>query len=237
MNDNNLKDDVWRGRAAFPPAPPASPALIEAVGKMKPVRTRARLTGFLAVFVVAILWPAFTLLTHPMRRDLAALPLAWVLIGAILWAGSFGLPLAVAMIPSRHQVLPSVGRASLLGLLGMVMLFLFAAFWTAHVPGVSLRPEDLGQTFLESCLACGGYVLQIAAILLLAGFMLIRRVLPVGGRPLGAALGAAGGALAGLALHFHCPVASTAHVLLSHVGAMALACAAGAIIFSALLDR
>jgi hypothetical protein len=77
----------------------------------------------------------------------------------------------------------------------------------------------------------------VAAVVVLAGLLVARRVLPVGGRRLGIALGAAGGAVAGLVLHFHCPVATVAHVLLSHVGATMLAMGAGAVILSALLDR
>jgi hypothetical protein len=226
------------GRAGkLPEPPPASAALLEAIGRMKPVRTRSRFGGFLIVLLLGIAWPAVILIRLPMRRDLMALPGAWVAIGAALWGVSFLLPLAIALIPRRHDVLPSVGHASRVSLLAMGVLFLFTALWTADAPGVSLRPDDTGRTLLRSAAGCAGYVLQVAAVLLVAGFFAVRRVLPMGGRRVGMALGAAGGALGGLALHFHCPIATTGHVLLSHVGAMILAAAAGALIMSGLLRR
>jgi len=51
------------------------------------------------------------------------------------------------------------------------------------------------------------------------------------------ALGAAGGAMGGFVLHFICPFAGTAHVLLGHVGGTILAAGAGAVLLPALLRR
>jgi hypothetical protein len=53
----------------------------------------------------------------------------------------------------------------------------------------------------------------------------------------GLALGAAGGAMGGLVLHFICPYADTAHVVLGHLGGAILAAAAGAALFAAALRR
>jgi hypothetical protein len=47
------------------------------------------------------------------------------------------------------------------------------------------------------------------------------------------ALGAAGGAMGGMALVFICPFASTAHVVGGHVVGMLLAAAAGALLVRA----
>jgi hypothetical protein len=46
---------------------------------------------------------------------------------------------------------------------------------------------------------------------------------------IGAAIGAAGGALGSFALHLDCPVGGTAHLLLTHAGAVVLATLAGAL--------
>jgi hypothetical protein len=51
------------------------------------------------------------------------------------------------------------------------------------------------------------------------------------------ALGAAGGAMGGLALVFLCPIGETGHVVLGHVGGMTLAAAAGALLLPSLLRR
>lgn len=217
--------------------PPPSPEVLKLLGGMKPVRTRSRFAAFVAALVLGAAWPAYTLLRFPWRRDLSALPPMWVGIGAALWAFGFVASLAAALVPARGDVLPSASRASRIGVIAMGALIMFTAVWTAFAPGVSLRPEDLGRTLWQSCLGCGRYVLQVAGIFLLLGFLLLRRVLPMGGRRVGLALGAAGGAMGGLALHLLCPIATTSHVLLSHVGAMVLASLAGALILRGLLGR
>lgn len=231
-DDRALRDGLG---AAAPPPPPA-PALLEAVGRMKPVRTRTRFGAFLTVLMVGAIAPAVSLLTRPVRRDLSGLPPAWVIAGAALWAGAFVLTLAAALIPRRGDVLPAAGRAARVGAAALVALFLFALLATADVPGVSVRPEALGWSLAESCGHCLKFVLPIAALLMLGGVFVLRRALPMGARRIGLALGAAGGAVAGLALHFQCPIAGTAHVVLAHVGGMVLAALAGGLVLPALLD-
>ena len=51
------------------------------------------------------------------------------------------------------------------------------------------------------------------------------------------ALGAAGGAMGGSLLLFICPFASTAHVVLAHVGGMVLTAVAGALLAAAVIRR
>jgi hypothetical protein len=219
------------------PAPPAGAALLGALGAMKPVRTRARLGAFLVVGGLGLVLPALTLARAPLRPDLSALPPAWVALGAALWALAFVPSLAAVLVPRAGDVLPSVGRAARGAVVAMGVLVVFFAAWTASVPGVSVRPEDLGVTTLQSSRGCATFVLEVAAPFLALGFLALRRVLPMGGRAAGIALGAAGGAAGGLALHFHCPVATTGHVLIGHVGAMIAASAAGAWLLGVLLDR
>lgn len=217
--------------------PPPSTDMLKALGAMKPVRTRTRFGAFFIVLALGAAFPAFTMMRAPLRRDLGALPPIWVGIGAALWALTFVLSLAAALVPARGDVLPSVSRASRTSAIGIGVLLLFTAVWTAQAPGVSLHPEDIGKTLIQSCYGCGQYVLQVSAIFVVLGFLFLRRVLPVGGRRVGLAIGAAGGALAGLVLHFLCPIATTGHVLISHVGVMVLASLAGGLILHGLLGR
>jgi hypothetical protein len=219
----DLEGTLMRPTLDTPPPPP-SPAMLKALQTMKPVRTRG-------------IWPVVTLLRYPLRRDLSALPAAWVALGAALWSVALVLTLGAALIPAQGDVLPSAGRASRVGVIAMGVLLLFAALWTAEAPGVSLRPEDIGKTLLQSCYGCGQFVLESAVAFIGVSFLVLRRVLPVGGRRIGLAVGAAGGAMAGLVLHFHCPVATTGHVLLSHAGAVVLSAGAGALILRGLLGR
>ena len=235
-NADEIDDRLLRAARDMPPPPP-SPEILKVVGSIKPVRTRSRFGAFLIVLAIGAVWPIFTLIRVPFRRDLGALPPAWVAIGAALWSVTLVVSLAAALVPARGDVLPSAGRASRVSAITMGLVLLFIAVWTAFAPGVSLRPEDMGKTLIQSCYDCGKYVLQVAAIVVILGLLFLRRVLPVGGRRIGLAVGAAGGALGGLALHFLCPIATSGHVLLSHVGAMVLASLAGALIFQGLLGR
>jgi hypothetical protein len=233
---HELDDRLLRAARDIPPPPP-SPDILKAVGAAKPVRTRSRFGAFLIVLAIGAAWPALTLIRFPFRKDLGALPPAWVAIGAALWAVTLVVSLAAALVPARGDVLPSAGRASRASAITMGLVLLFTAAWTAYAPGVSVRPEDVGMTLIQSCYGCGKYVLQVAAIFMVLGLLFLRRVLPIGGRRIGLAVGAAGGALGGLALHFLCPIATTGHILLSHVGGMVLASMAGALIFQGLLGR
>ncbi len=226
---------------ALPPGridpPPPSPDLLSAIQGMTPVHTRARFGALAAVALVGLVGPAFVLTHHVYRPDLGALPLGWVIAAAALWSAAFGFALTAALVPRRQDVLPSPGQASRVGGAALALLFVFALVASAQVPGVSHRPEDEHMTLLQSCVHCASFVLEIAAPILLVGLFMLRRLVPVGRARIGMALGAAGGGLGGLVLHFICPFAGTAHVVLGHVGGMILAAAAGAVLLPALLRR
>jgi len=217
-------------------APPPAADLLAAVGRMTPVRTRSRFGAFLTVLGTGSIGPLGSLLLRPMRADLGGLPRVWLIAGAALWLGAFVLSLASALIPRRGDVLPAAGRASRVAAAAMLVLFVFAALATADVPGVSVMPHGAGAIF-QTCLHCLKFIFPIAGVFLLVGTYVLRRSLPMGARRIGVALGAAGGAIAGLALHFQCPIAGAAHVVSAHVGGMLLAAIAGGLLLPALLDR
>jgi hypothetical protein len=219
------------------PPPPPSPELARAVGGMRPVRTRSRFGAAAAVALAGIVWPAIALVHLPHRRDLGALPVAWVIAAAALWAAAFTVSLTAALVPRRGDVLPAAGRASRVAAAAMLIVAAFALFATVDAPGVSMRPQDRGWSPLHACLHCIGFVFEVAAVFLVAGVFALRRLVPVGGARVGLALGAAAGAMGGLVLHFICPFASTTHVVLGHVGGMVLAAAAGALLAAAVIRR
>lgn len=224
------------GRATLDPPPPSA-ALLERVGVMRPVEPRSRFGAFLAVLLLGLVWPAFTLLHGPLRPDLGALPLCWVLAGAAIWGAALLTTLAAALVPRRGDVLPSAPQASRTAVIALLVLLAFSALGTVSVPGVSLRPEDLQRTLLESCLACGSYVLGVAGLVLALAVFALRGALPMGGARIGIALGTAGAAAGGLALHFHCPIAVPAHVALGHAVPALLAALAGALLVPRLAER
>jgi len=236
MTDRDFDDRALGRRLESAEPPPPAGDLLAAVQGMKPVRTRSRFGAFLTVLGVGLIGPLASLLLLPMRADLAALPRVWVAAGAALWLGAFVSSLAAALIPRREDVMPAAGRASRVAAAGMVVLFLFEALATAEVPGVSVEASAVGG-LLGSCMHCWKVIFPIAGVFLLAGVFVLRRVLPVGARRIGVALGTAGGAVAGLALHFQCPIAGAAHVVAAHVGGMVLAAVVGGVVLPAVLER
>jgi hypothetical protein len=218
-------------------APPPSGELLNAIQGMRSVRTRSRFGALALVALVGLVGPVGVLAHHRYRPDLGALPLGWVIAAAVLWAAAFAASLTAALVPRRGDVLPAPGNASRVGSVALGGLLVFTLLATLQVPGVSLRPEDAHLTLLQSCVHCASFVLEIAAPFLLVGLFALRRLAPVGRARLGMALGAAGGAIGGFVLHFICPYAETAHVVLGHVGGTILAAAAGALLLPALLRR
>ena len=225
MKPDELNDGLPPERLQ-PPAP--SPQLMAAVQQMRPVRPRSRLGAFAAVAVAALAIPGFVLARHALRLDLGALPRGWVVAAAALWASAFAVSLGAALIPARGDVLPAPARGSRAGLGAVLALLVFGLCASVEAPGISLRPEDVHMSLLGSAGHCARFALLMALPCLVVGLLALRRLAPMGGARLGLALGAAGGALGGLVLHFICPIATAGHVVLGHVGGMALAAALGA---------
>jgi len=231
VNEKDFEDRLLGAATGVDaPTPPPSPELLRAVGDMTPVRTRGRfglLTAF-AALVVAV--PVFTLIGGGhFRRDLGALPIAWLIAAAGLWGLAAALPLVAALVPRRGDVLPAPSRASRVATFAMAAVALFALFATVNVPGLSMSPAERGWTPLHAALHCLRIVMVVALPPSFAAAVVLPRLMPVGRARVGMALGAAGGAVGGLLLVFICPFASTAHVVLGHVGGMLLAALASAI--------
>jgi hypothetical protein len=231
-------DDRLLGKATGvdAPAPPPAPDLMKAIADMKPVKTRGRFGAFLTVALLGLVAPVATLLLRPLRRDLDALPMIWLVVASLAWGLAFVLTLAATLVPRRGDVLPAAGRASRTGTAALVVLALFALFATTDAPGIADHPVGM-SALVASCVHCAGYVAKVAAVFLLVGVLALRRLAPVGRSKLGMALGAAGGAMGGLVLVFLCPIGGAAHMVLGHVGGMALAAAAGALLLPSLLRR
>jgi hypothetical protein len=234
--DGDKLDVAIGGRLDAPPPPP-SPELLARIGGMRAVRTRGRFAALAAVATAGIIAPIGFLMLTPWRRDLSALPPAWVAVAAAVWFAAFAASLGAALVPARGDVLPSAGRASRVAIAAVGILGAFTLFGSVDAPGVSPRLPPGVWPLLASCLRCIALLLPIAVVFLLAGVVVLRRVLPMGARRIGLALGAAGGAMGGFVLHWHCPFAATAHVVLGHFAGLLLATLAGALLLPALLER
>jgi hypothetical protein len=213
--------------AELPPPPPGA-ALKAALAELGPVRTRVPGRSFVAVLAVGLVSAGIAIGFAGLRPDARALPLWWVVGMGALWAVAAPLLLARSIMPRPGQVLPDAdraGRSALVVALAMVLLGLFAS---RDAPGVSLS-VPFGAGYWH----CTKTALRITVPVLLAAGLVLRHLHPMGAGRLGAALGAAGGACAGFALHVLCPVAGGAHAGLAHGGATVI----GAILGAAVLGR
>jgi hypothetical protein len=218
--------------------PPPSPALLDRIGAMRPVRTRrpwralAGVAGASLVYAAAwVAGPSRWIWGRALRRDLGELPRAWLVTAGGIWLLAFLTPLALAMIPRRGQLLHRTSAARWSAIVGIVGLALFAL--TARIaPGVSLVAASRAQLVTVTA-QCAAAVLSVALVPIALAVATLRRALATGAAAIGAAVGAAGGALGGLALHLHCPWAEPAHVLLGH----AVPVAAAAVISSLVAAR
>jgi len=211
-------------------APPASAALLEAVRTMQPVRTRVPIRTFALILGVGLIWPAVTVLGRT-RADLPFLPVAWVAAMALAWAGGVVAPLVAALLPRRGEVLADAGRAGRVAAVCASLLVLLGLVATVDAPGVTAFP----RSFASGWWHCVSFGLELTAPVLIASAVVLRRLHPVGSWAVAAALGAAGGALGGLTLHFVCGYGGGLHVGLAHAGAVVVGAAIGAAVLSPFL--
>jgi hypothetical protein len=229
MNDGAFSPDLPLG-ASERRAPRPAPALLESVGRIEPVRTRRPLLTLVFVVIATVAYPLYVLSQFPLRKDLPGLPQLWFMGVGLLWLAGFVLPLSLALLPGRGRVLPNEGWAGRAALSAAVLLTL-AALFTIDAPGSTILPASTWDGFVRSWRGCFLFGLRIVIPAILLGTIALARVMLVGAARLGAAIGAAGGALSGLTLHALCPVGGALHVVTSHAGAVVAGAILGAVVF------
>jgi hypothetical protein len=200
------------------------------MGPVRPVRTRTPRLALALVVLAGAAWPLYAVAMQPWRADLDALPWAWFLPVALLWLLGYVVPLTLALLPPKGQVLPdsgAAGRAALLASAGLMVLGLFAV----DAPGHTRLPADTWTDFSHWWWDHLLFSLKVVVPSLVVGGAVLARVMLVGSARLGAAVGAAGGALAGLTLHGLCPYGGVLHVALAHGGEVVLGAVLGAVTF------
>jgi hypothetical protein len=211
-------------------APPPSPDLLAVVQGMTAVRLRSPRQQLAIIVPVALAYPAFVLWRLGPRDDLRDLPVAWVVGTAVAWAAVTALLLTRAVLPPPGEVLPDslrVGQTAGWSAAALVLLGLVA---TPEGPA-----GTTWSTFLPDWWRCLSIGLQIILPVLAVGAVVMRGLHPVGSGRVGAALGTAGGALAGLCLHFVCGLGSGVHVSLAHGGVSVIGALLGALLLRPLL--
>jgi hypothetical protein len=219
----------------FDSAPPPSPALLEAVKGMKPVSARRPLRTLMSVAAASLAYAALAFLVFPVRRDMWQLPIVWWVGLALVWFAGFVVPLAVALVPRRSAVVPDVQRAVRVAIAVTVGLIVVGLTLTRDGP-TTLQPHGAAAV-ARSMLHCMPVGLVVALAPLLLGMWALDGVVLCGAWGVGAALGAAGGALGGLMLHALCPTGGPFHVGFSHGGAVLVGALIGAALSRLILER
>jgi hypothetical protein len=213
------------------PPPPPGGALAAALDDLHPVRTRVPGRSFVVVLAVSLVSAAIAVALAGVRPDARALPLWWLLGMGGLWALAGPFLLARAILPPAGQVLPDAARAARSAAVIATALILLGLFGSVDAPGVTAH----ASSFLGGFWHCTKTTLRIVLPVLLAGGLVLRHLHPMGAGRIAAALGAAGGAWAGLVLHVICALGGGAHVGLAHGGATVIGAAMGAVVLGRLL--
>jgi len=229
MSSPPIDSELLRALRDAGPPPPISTDLRSSLDGMKPVRTRVPLRTLLLVLAAGCVYPVTALAIYPLRRDLSALPPAWLIGVALVWLAGFCIPLVLALLPRRHQVLPDGRRALRAAVLAALTLVLTGLLFTVDVPGVTILPKSRWTGFWPLWWHCVSFSLKATVPMLLVASIALRRMTVVNLSFLGAPIGAVGGALAGLTLHGLCPYGGAAHVGLAHGGGVVVGAVLGAL--------
>ncbi len=210
-------------------SPRPSAQLLSALEDMRPVRTRVPARTLVLVAAAALIYPVYAFAMFPLRRDLGALPAAWVATMAVVWACGFALPLLLALLPRRGQVLPDSARAGAAAALAAATLILVGLLFTIDAPGRTVVPQGRWAGFPGLWWHCVSFGLKVTVPTIFVAALALRRLGVVSLARLGAAIGASAGALAGLTLHGLCPYGGGVHVGLAHGGGVLVGALLGAL--------
>jgi hypothetical protein len=209
--------------AAGDAAAPMSDALARELERMKPARPRAPARQLGGIVALSLLYAGGLVAAIGVRRDLAQLPIGWVIGFAALWLVSFASITWLVVVPPRGHVMPRWRSAATLAATAAVLLIAGGLLVPREVPGVSTMYEPSMWSVLEHAGACVAFGMTGVIVPVALAAIAVRGSVPVGSRWAAAAIGAAGGALGGLVLHMHCPIAERFHVGLVHGGVVVLA--------------
>lgn len=191
-----------------PSLPSPSPALLQRVAAMRPVRTRRPRRELAAVALVSLAALAGLLAIFRPRWDVTSVA---VMAVSGLCAIAFFAELWWALVPPPGQVLPL--RRAAAARVGLTWLVMVAALVVA---GHDATRDPALLASARACLLVGTMTALVPALLAL---VTLRRAVELGGWRLGAVIGGAGGALGALCLELHCANTHLAHVVLAHGGA------------------
>jgi hypothetical protein len=228
-NPDETPPSALAGRRGTLVPPPPSTTLLAHIAKMQAVRPSVPARSLLIVALVAWIYPAWALTALPLRHDLGALPIAWVVGVGALWLAGFILPLTFAIQPRTGHVVPDGERAFWTACLTAAVLIGASLLLGVETFGSRRVSIPGSAALLRASRGCATTGLRVSVPVIVAGTLALRRVAILDSWRLGAAVGVAGGSLAGLTLHLGCPNGHPAHVALAHGGGVVIGAVVGAL--------
>ncbi len=209
----------------FPPlATPAIGAeLSAALADMKPTPTRRPHRELAAFLLLSLPFVAVLVGGTGLRSDLAGLALPSLILVAAAWTASFLGCAYLAFVPPGNQVTPNARRIVQAFVTSLLALVAIGFLIKLDAGGRSVSYEPSVHEVLAHAGGCAMLGLMAGVVPGLIVLALTRRFVPVGRASMGLSLGAAGGALAGVFLLFHCPVAEPFHLAMVHTSGIASA--------------
>ena len=221
--DQRVEDSLSALGALPAPAPPMSDALAHQLEDLRAVTPRAPARQLAGVVALSLLYAGGLVAFLGVRPDLSGLPRLWLGGFASLWLASFGAITWLVLVPARGQVIPRWRWAAAVAALAALLLIAGGLLLPRTVPGRSLTYDPSVASVMHHAGGCLTWGLIAAVVPALLAALAVRGAVPVGTRTAAAALGAAGGALGGLVLQFHCPITERYHLGLVHGGVVVLA--------------
>ncbi len=230
-----MSDQLDALAAAPPPAPPPLSDAMEAeLARLAPVAPRRPRRQLALLAAASLVYAGALLALLTVRRDLGGLPIAWLLGAGTAWLVGFVLPSYLALVPRAGAMLSRWRAAAVIAGIAAVGFVALGLLVHPSVPGVS---KDYGWEHILRGHWCMWLGLGTALVPVVIGALFLRGAMPVRSRWIAAALGAGGGALGGLLLHMHCPIADGPHIGIVHGGVVLVAALLSAALAPRATDR
>ena len=195
--------------------PPMSSELLGVIKNIAPVKTRRPVLQWMIFLAVALITGAVFVKIYGFRKNISQVNTIWIVGAAVFWAmGAFGLS-KIALVPNKGKVLPPFKQCLYiaLGFSALAVVFGFIAPKIFNLPFSDESNLDFAIKYGRLCFSKG---LMIALVPTVAGLLLLRKTAPLHSKKLAFCIGAIGGGMAGLALHFQCILNGSLHLSLAH---------------------